>query len=236
MARVSEHRRLPVVRSVQGQALIETTLILPLVLLTVLLMLQLLWLLFVQYNLWLAASYTLRTGALQHGSESAMKQTLAVAMTATRPVLLEDTSEVDAREFRLLAARLSAEQMLHTAIAARITVKAPTTEQFERFSETRFDLVLNQEVKEIAIDHPQVRMAATDNPQEWLAARQLKLELWWCQPLEVPLAATILAELRTLVNNPVQLFCAAREAVVGKPLWGLRHEIEGPMLSGYRRY
>lgn len=223
-------------RQVQGQALIETTLILPLVLVTVLLMLQLLWLLFVQYNLWLAASYTLRTGALQHGSESAMKQTLAVAMTATRPVLLDDTAEVDPNEFRLLAARLSADQMLHVALAARIAVKAPTTEQFERFSETRFDLALDQEVTEIAIDHPQVRLAASENPEEWLAARQLKLELWWCQPLEVPLAATILAELRPLVNNPVQLFCAAREAAFGKPLWGLRHEIEGPMLSGFRRY
>lgn len=227
--------RLSVAPRLRGQALVETTLLLPLVLLAALLLLQLLWLAFVQYNLWLAASYTLRTGALQHGNEAAMERTLASAMAASRPVLLSDTAKPDGAAFRLLAARLTAEQLLHAKLAARIRVDSPSAAQFEQFSETRFDLLLNRQVKEIAIDHPMVRLAASDNPQQWLAARQLKLEIWWCQPLQVPLAAAVLAELSTLLNNPVQVFCAAREAALGKPLWGLRHTVEGPMLSGYRR-
>ncbi|KFZ31490.1 hypothetical protein IDSA_01885 [Pseudidiomarina salinarum] len=165
-----------------------------------------------------------------------MERTLAAAMSAARPVLVSDSAAVDAADFRSLAARLTAEQLLHAKLAARIRIDSPSAEQFERFSETRFDLVLNQQVTEIAIDHPLVRLAASDSPEQWLAARQLKLEIWWCQPLEVPLAAAVLAELSALINNPVQVFCAARAAALDKPLWGLRHSIEGPMLSGYRRF
>jgi hypothetical protein len=202
-----------------GQALIETAIMLPLVLLASLLMLQLLWLSWVQYNLATASSYVLRTAALQSLNADAMRSTLASAMAAVQPQLDSNADSHDSNYPQLL--RAVAASQLRSYWAAHIEVLQPSAEQ------------LRDEGGVVAVDHNALRYRASADRTRYVAARTIELEIWWCMPLQVPWAAEAMAALRRALANPVQRFCQQRQVWSDAPLWGLRYRLQGPLLSNY---
>lgn len=219
MAGVSSRWRLSVIYQ-RGQTVIETAIILPLVLLVSLLVMQLLWITWQQYTLWTASSYVLRTAALQSLNPDAMRNTLAAAMTAVQPQLAEP-SDSEQIPYAQLAVALAKSQ-LWARWAARIEVLQPTAQQ------------LQAQGGAILVDHNALRYQASDDSASYLAARTIELEIWWCMPLRVPMAAEALALLRRPLANPVQRFCLQRQSFSEAPLWGLRYRLTGPLLSPYR--
>lgn len=201
-----------------GQALIETAIMLPLVVLASLLMLQLLWIGWVQYNLFTASSYVLRTAALQSVNADAMRTTLAATMAAVQPHITTDKSSSNYPA----VLRAVGKNLLWAQWASRIAVLQPTAAQ------------LHDEDGLIAVDHANLRYQASNDGAKFLAARTIELEIWWCMPLQVPLAAEALAALRQPLANPVQRFCQLRQGLSEAPLWGLRYRLQGPLLSPYQ--
>lgn len=218
MAAMPDCWRLSVIGQ-RGQALIETTLMLPLVLFASLLVVQLLWISWWQYNLWTSSSYVLRTAAIQGVDERAMLNTLATSMTAVQPRLSRDSNQPAGDYSQLLVAQTKSQ--LWAQWGAKIEVLQPRADQ------------LQQHGGLIASDHPNLRYQASGDGVSYLAARTIELEIWWCMPLKVPLAGAVLAALRQPLGHPVQGFCQTREVVHDAPLWGLRYRLKGPLLSDY---
>ncbi|MBY6063489.1 TadE/TadG family type IV pilus assembly protein [Pseudidiomarina sediminum] len=213
----------------RGQALVESAVVMPVLILMVLLAVQLIWLVFAQSTFRGAVSYALRAGALHHGDERIMARTLVVGMASLQPVTLASLTP-EREELWQAQLQSSLQQWLHFQWAGKLTTLAPTEQVLAAQAETRYDLELAQWVHELAVDHPALRFNATTQQQR----PQLAIEVWWCLPLEVPLAAQVLVALRSWLQSPAQRFCKLREEVVGRPLWALEQRLEGPLLSGYR--
>ncbi len=213
--------------------MVEAVLILPLVAWLVLAALQLVWIFWAQQLLANTSHYVLRAGQLHHGDMAMMRQVLATGMAATQ--VNTSGAALNAEEsVREHVWRATAQALLHSRLAAQIRILTPTAQQTQTYSERRYDLRLQQWVQEIAIDHVAARLHETQDADAWLAARQLQLEIWWCFPLEVPWVSGVLQQSRRWRNHPAQQFCQLREAAVGKPLWPLIVQRQGPMQSGYR--
>lgn len=203
----------------RGQAVIETTILLPLVLLASLLMVQLVWISWWQLNLSTASNYALRSGAIQGLNSAAMRTSLAAGMAAVQPQL-SSTGNDDQSDYARLLVALGRSQ-LWSRWGSRIEVLQPTKAQ------------LKQQGGVIALDHNGLRYQLSKDAKAYVAARTIELEIWWCMPLRVPLAAEALAALRQRWANPVQGFCQQRQALSQAPLWGLRYRLQGPLLSDY---
>lgn len=218
-----------------GVATIEAMLLTPLIFWMLLAALQLIWLFWAQHMLHNTSHYVLRAGQLQHGDLSTMRNVLATGMASTRlqwQSFNEEGSET--ANLRAGAWRATASALLHARLASTIQLHSPTAQAQKRFNEQRYDLRKQQWVNEIAIDHALARTAGMELTDEWLAARQLDIEIWWCMPLQVPLVAPALQTWLQLFESPAQRFCRVREVLVGKPLWPLISRRKGPMLSGFR--
>ena len=206
-----------------GQASIEAVIVLPLLLLTALLIVQLLWLVFAQSTFNVAVAFAVRAGSLNHGSTQAIERTLSAGMASLLPQRVEGQPATRS-ELRTAHWRATLQQHLHAQLARKITVHQPTAEQLKTQVERRYDLVSGRWLNELAVDHPALRQRET----------MLELEVWWCLPLQVPLAAQVIMELRNWWDAPAQRFCALRAEVLGQPLWALQQRLSQPLLSGYR--
>lgn len=219
----------------RGAVTIEALILTPLIFWILLAALQLIWLFWAQHMLHNTSHYVLRAGQLQHGDLSAMRNALATGMASTRlqwQAHQEDKSE--AANLREGAWQATVAALLHARLASSIQLHSPTAQAQKQFNEQRYDLRKQQWVNEIAIDHALARTAGMDVTDDWLAARQLDIEIWWCMPLQVPFVAPVLQTWRQLFDSPAQRFCRLREGFVGKPLWPLISRRKGPMLSGFR--
>lgn len=214
--------------------MVEALIILPLAIVILLCLLQLIWLFWAQQTLHMTGHYVLRTGTLQHGQLQSMQNTLATGMASTRVVSsAKDSAALNEQERQQMAWQSTMAALAHAKLASHIAILSPTAEQLKSYSERRFDQRTQTFVDEIAIDQPQLRVKLQRDPEAWQAALQLEIEIWWCLPLQIPLAAAVLQQWRNLAN-PEQGFCAMREALLGKPLWPLVTKRKGPMQSGFR--
>ncbi|MFC0444425.1 TadE/TadG family type IV pilus assembly protein [Pseudidiomarina halophila] len=218
-----------------GQAVVETLIVLPVVLLTLLLVVQLLWLVFASATFRVAVSYSLRAGSINHGSLAAMERTLVAGMASLQPAVpaTESGDEPSKSELQGVQLKVTAQQWLHYQLSGKIQVHQPSSEILNSEAERRYDLVSGTWINELAVDHALVRMQ-TEDPERWQQQRQLEIEVWWCLPLEVPLAAQLLTELRQWWTSAAQAHCRLREEVVGRPLWALQQRLSTPLQSGYR--
>lgn len=219
----------------RGVATIEAMLLTPFIIWMLLATLQLIWLFWAQHLLHNTSHYVLRAGQLQHGDLSAMRNVLATGMASTQlQWQAHQQDEPEAANLRERAWRATVAALLHARLASSIQLHSPTVEAQGQFSEKRYDLRKQQWVTEIAVDHALARTENMDITDDWLAARQLDIEIWWCMPLQVPFIAPVLQTWRQLFDSPAQRFCRLREGFVGKPLWPLISRRKGPMLSGFR--
>lgn len=209
--------------------MVESAVVMPLLLVMVLLVVQLLWLVFAQSTFRTAVSYALRAGAIHHGDERVMARTLVVGMASLQPVSLQSL-EPERHELWQAQLQSTLKQWAHFQWAGQLTTLSPTKAQLQELSERRYDLESERWLHEVAVDHPALRFNAITQQQQ----PELSIEVWWCLPLEIPLAAQLLVELRSWLNSPAQRFCKLREEVVGRPLWALEQRLAGPLLSGYR--
>lgn len=224
-------------RYVGGASTVEAMILLPLVIWLALAGLQLIWLFWAQQTLHTTGHYVLRAGQVQHGSQNSMHNVLATGMASIalqwheQPRADDDRSAVKAGALRATTLAL-----VHSRIAAKITVHSPQPIERESYSEHRYDLRSATWLTEIAVDHARARVSELTSEQQlaWLNARQLEIEIWWCLPLEVPLVAPVLQAGWHWLDNPAQRFCRSREQLVGKPLWPLVTRRKGPMQSSYR--
>ena len=219
---------------VHGASTVEALIILPLVIWIALAALQLLWIFWAQHTLHNTGHYVLRAGQVAGGSTTSMTNVLATGMAATE--LQWFATDPDDNYQRQAALQATTKMLLHAHVAAQITRHSPTTEQTQHYAERRFSLPQHKWVQEIAVDHALGRTAAltVEAQQQWLAARQLDIEIWWCLPLQVPMVAPALQSWRQWVDDAAQRFCRSRELVLGKPLWPLVTRRKGPMLSGFQ--
>lgn len=205
----------------QAQAVTEFIVAWPIILLALCFVVQLLWLWWAQQTLHTATQYTVRTGAINHGSQRKMQMTLVAAMAGIKPQLDQEQP---------LAATLLAvaEQRLHYALYGRIKVIQPTAEHIQQFSQRRWDLEQKKWLTEIPVDHYAARKAK-QNSAAWAAARRLVIETQWCEDLTIPLAAEFLGLIAKRRGE-----CLLGNAA-GKPQWPLNSSAEHEMLSGYRK-
>lgn len=220
---------------VRGQAMLETLIALPVVVLTILLFLQLVWLGLASATLQTAVNFSVRAGTIEHGKREVMERTLVAGMASIVPHHLTNLPPTTAELWQAQVGAVT-EQWVHFKWAAQLKVHSPTAEIVRTSGEQRYDLELGRMVTELAVDHPKLRSAATaDKGVQWQAERMLDVEVWWCWPLEVPLAGRLLSELRSRFGTPAQGFCQRRQQLNGQPLWALQHRVAYPMLSGYRQ-
>ncbi|MEA3587469.1 hypothetical protein J6I75_03805 [Pseudidiomarina sp. 1APP75-27a] len=223
-------------RGRQGQAAVETLVALPVLILTVLLVVQVLWLVFANATFRVAVSYSLRAGTINHGSINAMERTLVAAMASLQPLLPEGAGREQGpsrNQLRRAQLAATARQWLHYQLTGRLQIHGPTEAVLREHSERRFDLMIDDWVNELPVDYASARIQDTD-AVVWEQQRQLDIEVWWCLPLEVPLAAQVLMQLRRWWTSPAQRHCRLREELTGRPLWAMQQRLAAPLLSGYR--
>lgn len=204
-----------------AQAATEFIVAWPVILAALCFTVQLLWLWWAQQTLHTATHYAVRTGAINHGSQSKMRNTLIVAMAGVRPQL----SQPNAPQ---AAAEAIVRQGLHYALYGRLTIVQPTAKQFQQFAQRRWDTLTRRYVKEIAVDHYAARFAASPS-DSWVAARLLKIETQWCEDLRIPLAAEFLG---LIAKQRGQCLIGNSQ---GRPQWPLNSRAQHEMLSGYRQ-
>ncbi|RUO61943.1 hypothetical protein [Pseudidiomarina insulisalsae] len=218
----------------RGQAMVETLVLLPVILLGVLLVVQLIWLLFATATFRVAVSYSVRAGSLNHGERAIMERTLTAAM-ASLELQFPGATEPQALELQKLALLASARQWLHFQLTGKLQVHRPKAQVMAAEAERRYDLKQQRWVHELAVDHPHTRMAASNDPATWQQQRMLDVEVWWCLPLQVPLANRVVAELKNQFASAAQRHCWLRGQIQGKQYWALEQRLALPLLSGYRQ-
>lgn len=216
--------------------MVETMLALPLVVIFVCLWIQVLWLFWASQTLAVASSYALRAGALGQGAKAPIERTLAAGMAIIEPTALGRVNRqqdrqptlTDYQQAHLLTA---ATQQLHFKWAGRLQIHHASPQQFRQFGVQR--KVAGELHWVMPNDHLPARAQQIEAAQqtEWLAAQQLGLEVWWCFPLRIPLAATLFNQVARLSSSPAQQFCNRRGQVAGTHLWALSQHVQGPMLS-----
>jgi len=226
-------------RRVLGASTVEAMILLPLVIWLALAGVQLVWLFWAQQTLHNTGHYVLRAGQLQHGSKTSMQNVLATGMASIAPQRYEAPVTPEDKSAVAAAARLATTlALVHSRMAAKITVHHPRSTEHENYREHRYDLRTEQWLQEIPVDQALARVAelATEQQIAWLNARQLDIEIWWCFPLVVPLVAPVLQTGWQWLESPAQRFCRSRELLVGQPLWPLVTRRKGPMQSGFRAF
>ena len=216
-----------------GQALVESLIVMPVLLLTVLLLLQLVWIAFAHATVQTATNYSARAGAVNHGSRTAMERTFVAGMASLVPQWFAQLPPATAERWQTQLAA-TARQWAHFQWAGKLQLHRPTAAVFREQAEHRYDLVAQQQVQELAIDHASLRLAAASDPEQWQADRMLEIEIWWCMPLRIPLAAVVLVTLKNFRASAAQQFCQSRQMLTGQPMWALEHRVTQPLLSGYR--
>lgn len=220
-------------RQVAGQALIETLLVLPVLVLSVLLILQLFWLGLAQATVQTAVNYSTRAGTIHHGDRTVMERTFIAGVASLVPQWF---AELPPGQGAIWQAKTTAaaQQWAHFRWAGKLQIHSPTAETLQREGELRYDLKTATLVHELAVDHANLRSRASGAAQQWQAERMLDVEVWWCLPLEIPLAGQLLGELKSYLGTPAQRFCQQRQLLSGQPYWALAHRVAYPLLSGYR--
>lgn len=228
-----------------GQATVETALLLSLMLVISLLALQLLWIFWQQHTLQLATSYALRSGAIANGNHNDMSTTLVSLLSSTQMPKLA----ADEQPGLALAMRAYASEWVNFQRFGEVRILRPGKATQREFSEPRVG-IQNRSAEgfqpglshtkrlrkwtEISVDHARARYAAATDKPAWLAARQLEIEVVLCMPLQLPVAATLLAAVHNWwTEHPANHFCRVRQGLSSDPLWPLSHRLSGPMLSGF---
>lgn len=226
------------VGSQQGQATVETSLLLSLLVTICLLAVQLIWIFWQQHTLQVATSYALRTGAVANGNKAAMEATLVSLLSSTQMPKLAAQQQPDLS----LALTAYAAERLKFMRLGELRIRRPNKTTQTTFAELRSGYRATglarprhlQQWSEISVDHAQARYAAAPDKAAWLAARQLEIEVFSCLPLQIPVAATLLAAVSQWWNqHPASHFCHTRQVLSSYPLWPLSHRLSGPMLSGF---
>lgn len=227
----------------QGQASVETLLLLPLLVFICLSVWQLLWLAWQAHTLQVASSYAARAGAIAHGDKGKMEATLVSYLTSTAMPIRAPDQKPDV----LLATRLQLRQQLQFKQFGRLSIVSPSRAQQRKYQQPRLSYqgalgggLWTRRWREIPVDHAQVRVSTLAAPAvtDWLAARQLTIDVVWCVPLRVPFAGAVIAELATWFGQTAEQLaatrtCALRQALSTAPLWPLQHRVTTPMLSGF---
>lgn len=210
-----------------GQASVELLIVWPVIVTSVFTFVQALLIWWAQQTLTVANQYAVRAGSLNHGSNTAMVNTLAAGMAGLKPQLDMDNKIAAASES-------IAKQRRHFLRFGQLRVLSPSTDDFRQFSDWRWDHELQKDVLEISVDHYHAR--AGDNATEpWHQARVLVIETAWCLPLEIPIVADFLAATQNVLSDSnAATYCAGRSSLYNKPLWGLSNTAQHVMLSGYR--
>ena len=210
-----------------GQASVELLVVWPVIVASIFTFVQALIIWWGQQTLTIANQYAVRAGSINHGKNSAMVNTLVAGMAGLKPQLDTD-SQMEA------AAKSILNQRLHFAQFGQLNVLSPTSDDFRHFSERRWDEEEEREVLEISVDHYYAR--AGDNATEkWHQARILRIETYWCLPLEIPIAGEFLAATQDLLSDSkAATYCAGRSVMYDRPLWALSNTAQHAMLSGYR--
>lgn len=219
-----------------GMVMAESLLALPLMVLFACLWVQIVWLFWAGQTLAVGSSYALRAGVLHQGERLAIERTLAAAMATIDPKALanldlDGNKPLKPSDFQKAHLVSAAQQQLHAKVAGRIEIRHATPVQFKRFGEQR--RIHGEWRWVIPNDHLDARAQTIERSeqQDWLAAQQLEIEVWWCFPLQVPLAAQVLAAWSEWQLSAAQQFCRTRTAMTDTPYWVLTHHIRGPMLS-----
>ncbi len=205
----------------------------PVLLLAVLMLLQLLWIAFAHATVQTATNYSARAGALNHGSPALMEKTFVAGMASLVPQWFTQLPPKTTERWQAQLAA-TARQWAHFQWAGKLQLHRPTAAVFREHAELRYDLVSQQQVRELAVDHATLRLAAASDPEQWQTDRMLEIEIWWCMPLRVPLAAAVLVALKNVRASAAQQFCQSRQMLTGQPMWALEHRVTQPLLSGYR--
>ncbi|WP_417656100.1 hypothetical protein [Pseudidiomarina aestuarii] len=219
-----------------GMVMVESLLALPLIVLFACLWVQIVWLFWAGQTLAVGSSYALRAGILHQGERQAIERTLAAAMATIDPTALanvefDENKSLKPADFQKAHLVAAAQQQLHAKVAGRIEIRHATPAQFKQFGEQR--QIHGEWRWVIPNDHLNARAQIIEQAeqQDWLAAQQLEIEVWWCFPLQVPLAAQVLAVWSEWQFSAAQQFCRTRTAITDTPYWVLTHRIRGPMLS-----
>lgn len=217
----------------RGQAMVESLLVFPLLLISLLLIVQLIWLALAQASVEVATHYSVRAGALNHGSQEAITKTLIAGMASLIPQRFEQLPPSRAQQWQAQFAA-TAKQWAHFQWAGKLQIHRPTATVIQEQAEHRYDLRTGRMVDELAVDHAAVRLAAAPDPAQWQADRTLDIEVWWCLPLRVPLASVLLSKLKNARASAAQQFCQTRQKITGQVLWALEYRATHRLESGYR--
>lgn len=223
----------------RGQATTELALALPVLFLVVFGGIQLCWIFWQQQHLNMVGSHVLREGTIEHGQKSLMERTLVKFMAGLKA---PESDLVSQAERVTQAVAHYARQRLHFQLAGRLTILQPTSVSINAEQEQRFDPTSGKTWQEIPVDHATARLAESDQPEQWLAARQLEVEIIWCMPLQIPLASQMIqaagqswwAVAQSGRDKAAWRFCQLRQAFFEHPLWPLYWRGSGTMLSGYK--
>ncbi|WP_258240096.1 TadE/TadG family type IV pilus assembly protein [Pseudidiomarina homiensis] len=217
----------------KGQALVESLIVFPILLVTTLLVTQLLWIALAHATVQTATNYSARAGTINHGQRAVMERTFIVGMASLVPQWFTSLPPSTTERWQAQLAA-TARQWARFQWAGKLQILRPTAQVLQEHAEQRYDLASEQWVNELAVDHASLRLAEAADAKQWQAARTLEIEVWWCLRLQVPLAAALLAALKNANASAAQQFCHSRQMLSGQPLWALEHKVAYPLLSGYR--
>lgn len=190
-----------------GQAMLETLVALPLAMLLVVGVAQGLWLLLAQQMLQSASVHVVRQGSLDGMNQPRMLQVLEQRM---RPLPGK-------------ALHLPRIERLH-----------PDDEMVRKHAEPvreGRDLVY-----ELASDFASVQLHELDNDEQreaWLRARILQIEVTWCQPLLIPIAASVVAAVMLRSQNAAQQYCNMQSAA-RRPMIAIRAQATAQLIAPLR--
>lgn len=215
---------------VNGQSMVETLIVLPIMTLGCAAVVQLLLIFWQQQTVAMAAQYALRAGSLNHARTGVMKTTFAAVMAGLKPQLDNPDSLVDMSKALL-------QQRLHLAKAGKLERLLPTAKHFKRYAERRWLPGERRWVKELAVDHLQARARryAGAEREYWEQAHTIAITGVWCMPLEIPLAAELLVKTQSwFSDSDAQRFCRLRAKLFSQPLWALPFSAQQALMSGFR--
>lgn len=187
-----------------GQAMLETLVALPLVLLVLAAVVQILWLLLAQQMLQAASIHTVRQGSLDGMNQGRMLQVLEKRM---RPL---------------------PGKALHLP---RITRLHPDDAMIKKHGKRVRDG--QRSYYELASDFSSARLHELDTDEQreaWLRARILQIEVTWCQPLLVPVVAPIIAGFLRRSANPVQVYCNV-QSIARRPMLAIRTQATAQLVA-----
>lgn len=190
-----------------GQAALETLLALPLVLLVVAALAQILWLFLAQQMLQSASLHVVRQGSLDGMNQAAMLQVLEKRM-------------------RPLPGRA-----LHIPRIRRLH----PDDEMVRGQGTKVRKGSRQ-YYELASDFSSARLHELDDDEAreaWLRARILQIEIIWCQPLLVPLAAQLIAAFNAVTAEASQQYCNA-QSLMRRPMMAIRVQAAAQLVAPLR--